>query len=65
VPTRFVGEGTTSEQERSKQWREVGLGAQILRDLEISSIRLLSTRARTYIGLAGFGIEIVATEALE
>ncbi len=65
VPTRPVGEGTASEIERSKQWREVGLGAQILRDLGISSIRLLATRTRTYIGLAGFGIEIAGTEALE
>jgi 3,4-dihydroxy 2-butanone 4-phosphate synthase/GTP cyclohydrolase II len=65
VPTRPVGEGTASEIERSKQWREVGLGAQILRDLGISSIRLLATRARTYIGLAGFGIEIAGTEPLE
>jgi 3,4-dihydroxy 2-butanone 4-phosphate synthase/GTP cyclohydrolase II len=47
------------------QWREVGLGAQILRDLRISSIQLLATRARTYVGLAGFGIEITATEPLE
>jgi 3,4-dihydroxy 2-butanone 4-phosphate synthase / GTP cyclohydrolase II len=65
VPTRPVGAGTASEIERSKQWREVGLGAQILRDLEISSIRLLATRARTYVGLAGFGIEIADTETLE
>jgi 3,4-dihydroxy 2-butanone 4-phosphate synthase/GTP cyclohydrolase II len=65
VPTRPVGDGTASEIERSKQWREVGLGAQILRDLGISSIRLLSTRARTYVGLAGFGIEIASTEPLE
>jgi 3,4-dihydroxy 2-butanone 4-phosphate synthase/GTP cyclohydrolase II len=65
VPTRPVGEGTASEIERSKQWREVGLGAQILRDLGINSIRLLATRTRTYIGLAGFGIEIAGTEALE
>ena len=65
VPTRPVGEGTASEIERSKQWREIGLGAQILRDLGISSIRLLATRSRTYVGLAGFGIEIAATETLE
>ena len=38
---------------------------QILRDLEISSIRLLSSRQWTYVGLAGFGIEIASTEALE
>ncbi|HZT87418.1 MAG TPA: 3,4-dihydroxy-2-butanone-4-phosphate synthase [Stellaceae bacterium] len=65
VPMLPVGEGTASEIERSKEWREVGLGAQILRDLGISSIRLLATRSRTYVGLAGFGIEIAATEPLE
>jgi len=66
VPTSSIGEDSTpSELERSEQWREVGLGAQILRDLRISSIRLLATRSRTYVGLAGFGIEIAATEPVE
>jgi 3,4-dihydroxy 2-butanone 4-phosphate synthase / GTP cyclohydrolase II len=66
VPASTVGEGATaSEHERNIQWREVGLGAQILRDLRISSIQLLATRSRTYVGLAGFGIEISATEPLE
>ena len=66
VPTTAVSEDTTaSEQERNRQWREVGLGAQILRDLGISSIRLLATSSRTYVGLAGFGIEIEATQALD
>ncbi len=51
--------------ERSRQWREVGLGAQILRDLSISSIRLYATRSRTYVGIAGFGIEIEGTEPFE
>ncbi len=64
VPTTAI-EGTGSERERSAQWREVGLGAQILRDLGISSIRLLATHSRTYVGLAGFGIEISATEPIE
>jgi 3,4-dihydroxy 2-butanone 4-phosphate synthase/GTP cyclohydrolase II len=64
VPPATI-EGTNSERERSVQWREVGLGAQILRDLEISSIQLLATRSRTYVGLAGFGIEITATEPIE
>ena len=36
--------------------------AQILKDLGISSIRLLTTTKRTYVGLGGFGIEIAATE---
>jgi 3,4-dihydroxy 2-butanone 4-phosphate synthase/GTP cyclohydrolase II len=66
VPTSMVGEEeTASERERNTQWREVGLGAQILRDLRISSIQLLATRSRHYVGLAGFGIEIVDTEQLE
>jgi 3,4-dihydroxy 2-butanone 4-phosphate synthase / GTP cyclohydrolase II len=66
VPTSTIGEETTSsERERNVQWREVGLGAQILRDLRISSIQLLATRSRTYVGLAGFGIEIIVTEPLE
>jgi 3,4-dihydroxy 2-butanone 4-phosphate synthase/GTP cyclohydrolase II len=66
VPTTAIGEEQTpSERERNIQWREVGLGAQILRDLGISSIRLLATRSRTYVGIAGFGIEIVETEPLD
>ncbi|MGI9415058.1 MAG: 3,4-dihydroxy-2-butanone-4-phosphate synthase, partial [Hyphomicrobiales bacterium] len=43
----------------------VGLGAQILRDLGVKSIRLLSTRDRHYVGLSGFGIEINSTELLD
>ena len=54
-----------TEAARTKQWREVGLGAQILKDLGISSIRLLSSSKRTYVGLGGFGIEIASTETLE
>ncbi|MDQ0470645.1 3,4-dihydroxy-2-butanone-4-phosphate synthase [Labrys wisconsinensis] len=64
VPTMPHGGEAGSEALRSQQWREVGLGAQILRDLGISSIRLLSTKARTYVGLAGFGIEIKDTETV-
>jgi 3,4-dihydroxy 2-butanone 4-phosphate synthase/GTP cyclohydrolase II len=56
---------TGAEEARSRQWREIGLGAQILKDLGISSIRLLASSKRTYVGLGGFGIEIVATDTLE
>jgi len=59
------GHGSETEEARSRQWREIGLGAQILRDLGISSIRLLASSKRTYVGLGGFGIEIVATEPIE
>jgi len=67
VPTHAIPQGGTtgSEVARSRQWREVGLGAQILKDLGISSIRLLTSTKLTYIGLAGFGIEILATEDLD
>ena len=50
---------------RESEWREIGLGAQILRDLGISSIRLIASRERHYVGLEGFGIEIASTEILE
>jgi 3,4-dihydroxy 2-butanone 4-phosphate synthase/GTP cyclohydrolase II len=56
---------TASGEARTRQWREVGLGAQILKDLGVSSIRLLSSRHMTYVGLSGFGIEIVGTEPIE
>ncbi|MGI9372932.1 MAG: 3,4-dihydroxy-2-butanone-4-phosphate synthase [Hyphomicrobiales bacterium] len=50
---------------REAAWRDIGLGAQILRDLNVTSIRLLATRDRHYVGLAGFGIEIDETELIE
>ena len=57
---------TASGEARTRQWREVGLGAQILKDLGVNSIRLItSSRPTTYVGLSGFGIEIVGTEPME
>lgn len=49
---------------RESDWREIGLGAQILKDLGIASIRLIASRERHYIGLEGFGIEIASTELI-
>ncbi len=49
---------------RQRQWREIGLGAQILKDLGISSIRLLTSAEHRYVGLAGFGIEITSSEPI-
>src|SRR5215469_6874856 len=67
VPTHAIPQpgSTGSEVARSRQWREVGLGAQILKDLSITSIRLLTSAKLTYVGLAGFGIEIVSTERVD
>jgi 3,4-dihydroxy 2-butanone 4-phosphate synthase/GTP cyclohydrolase II len=56
------GDGTNSEAARSRQWREVGLGAQILRDLGVTSIRNIATSSRAYVGLSGFGIELLGNE---
>lgn len=59
-------EAHESAQSREEQWLEVGLGAQILRDLGVSTIRLITTtRARHYVGLSGFGIEIEDTDVFE
>jgi 3,4-dihydroxy 2-butanone 4-phosphate synthase/GTP cyclohydrolase II len=66
VPTQAIpSHDDGSEAARTRQWREVGLGAQILRDLGISSIRLLASSRMTYVGLAGFGIEITDTEKVD
>jgi 3,4-dihydroxy 2-butanone 4-phosphate synthase / GTP cyclohydrolase II len=65
--TRFSDDESLSGAEalRVRQWREVGLGAQILRDLGVSSIRNIATAPRAYVGLSGFGIEIVGEEPVE
>ncbi len=54
----------SSTRQREEEWREIGLGAQILRDLGVKSIRLIASRERRYVGLDAFGIAITATEAM-
>lgn len=44
--------------------RDFGVGAQILRDLNVSKMRLLTQHPRRRIGLVGYGLEIVDTVAL-
>ncbi len=66
VPVTVAGEPPPeSEALRTMAWREVGLGAQILRDLGVSSIQLRTSRPMTFVGLSGFGIEIVSSEGVE
>jgi 3,4-dihydroxy 2-butanone 4-phosphate synthase / GTP cyclohydrolase II len=50
---------------RQRSWREIGLGAQILRDLGVTSICLIASRELHYVGLDGFGIAIEETELLD
>lgn len=67
VPVQPLDETEThsSEADRRRQWREVGVGAQILRDLGVTSIRNLSSTEHAYLGLSGFGIEIAGSENFE
>jgi 3,4-dihydroxy 2-butanone 4-phosphate synthase/GTP cyclohydrolase II len=65
VPVTPLPEEKTAEADRNRQWREVGVGAQILRDLGVTSIRNLTSSTHDYKGLSGFGIEIVSNDQLE
>ena len=51
----------TPDRSQSTLQHEVGIGAQILSDLGLSTIRLLTNRPRRAVGLEGFGIQIVET----
>jgi len=55
---RDVREPSHPEHQRKTQ-REVGIGAQILSDLNISAIRLLTNHPRKVVALEGYSIEIV------
>lgn len=52
------------EDARRAQWLEIGVGAQILRDLGLSRIRLIAGREVDYVGVKGFGLTLEATELL-
>lgn len=68
--TGFVGvphenlSDQSKEEERRSQWLEVGVGAQILRDLGLSRIRLIAGREVEYVGVGGFGLTLTSTEIL-
>ncbi|WP_336278955.1 3,4-dihydroxy-2-butanone-4-phosphate synthase [Bartonella sp. CB175] len=50
--------------EREKEWRQIGLGSQILRHLGISSVIVYDSKECHYVGLEGFGIRISRTDIL-
>ncbi|MCX6312528.1 MAG: GTP cyclohydrolase II, partial [Bacteroidetes bacterium] len=45
--------------------RDYGIGAQIIRDLGVSKIRLMTNNPKKRVGLMGYGLEIVENIALE
>ena len=65
VPAQPLEQARSAEESRTQLWREVGVGAQILRDLGVISIRNLSATPREYVGVAGFGVELLAHEPLD
>ncbi|MGR3425630.1 MAG: 3,4-dihydroxy-2-butanone-4-phosphate synthase [Pseudooceanicola nanhaiensis] len=61
---REGAEDHNEARKRREDWREVGLGAQIIKSLGVERIKLLESRSRRYVGLEGFGIDIAETELL-
>jgi 3,4-dihydroxy 2-butanone 4-phosphate synthase/GTP cyclohydrolase II len=45
--------------------RDYGIGAQILVSLGVKKIRLITNNPRKFIGLAGYGLEIVDRVSIE
>ena len=45
--------------------RDYGIGAQILRDLKVTTMRLLTNNPRKFVGLEGYGLAVTRTESLE
>jgi 3,4-dihydroxy 2-butanone 4-phosphate synthase/GTP cyclohydrolase II len=63
VPHQLLAE-QTKEEERKKEWLEIGIGAQILKDLGLTNIRLIAGREVKYLGVEGFGLTLDSTEIL-
>jgi 3,4-dihydroxy 2-butanone 4-phosphate synthase/GTP cyclohydrolase II len=53
-----MDETSTTERATQREWRQLGLGAQILADLGVRRLRVLGT-PRKLVGLAGFDLEVV------
>jgi 3,4-dihydroxy 2-butanone 4-phosphate synthase/GTP cyclohydrolase II len=51
--------GHDRHQSQAPTQHEIGIGAQILSDLGLHTIRLLTNHPRRIVALEGFGIEIV------
>jgi 3,4-dihydroxy 2-butanone 4-phosphate synthase/GTP cyclohydrolase II len=63
VPLESLAE-QSKEDSRRRAWLEIGVGAQILKDLGVSKIRLIAGREVEYVGVEGFGLTLESTELL-
>ncbi|MBN2800141.1 MAG: 3,4-dihydroxy-2-butanone-4-phosphate synthase [Deltaproteobacteria bacterium] len=61
----FGGVGSEAQQAQAEALRDVGTGAQILRDLGLNQIRLLQRSHRNLVGLDAYGLQIVERITLE
>ena len=52
-------ENTNPKSNFEEEQRDYGVGAQILRDLGITKIKLLTNNPKRQVGLVGYGLEIV------
>jgi 3,4-dihydroxy 2-butanone 4-phosphate synthase/GTP cyclohydrolase II len=57
--TQPATEPSTNPATRLREFRDYGIGAQILRDLGVGKIRLLTNYPRRLVSLPGYGLEIV------
>ena len=49
-----------AERERSGNFRDYGIGAQILRDLGVRKMRLITNKYRNLVGLSGYGLQVTS-----
>jgi len=56
---------STKSSDRAMGFREYGIGAQILRDLGVGKIRLLTNNPQRLVSLPGYGLDIVEAVPLE
>lgn len=59
------GQASTNPGSQLRDFRDYGIGAQILRDLGVRKMRLLTNSPRRLVSLPGYGLEVVETVPLD
>ncbi|MFN7175544.1 MAG: 3,4-dihydroxy-2-butanone-4-phosphate synthase [Thermaurantiacus sp.] len=62
--SRMMADREAQVREASEQ-RDIGIGAQILVDLGVTEIALLTNASRSYVGLSGYGLQVVAERPID